>query len=202
MTNPVRLLVAVLATLGVAVAAAPPASAHEGPGILTFETDTPSGTSHRMVVRLVWENDGHPAARETTITATPVGPDAVALTPVAMTPVDDDGRFEATVDLARPGAWTVRVTAINPSGTIEVPVDVAAPATTTTAPATTTTEQPATTDPAEEPVDVQETAAQAGDDGGLGAGVIVAGVVALLAVVAAGVFVVRSRRHPTDAGAD
>jgi hypothetical protein len=211
MNTPIRslrtlVLLGVAFGLAVVLGAASPATAHEGPGILTMETDTPTGTSHRYVVRLVWENDGHPAARATTITATPVAPGGAAQTPVTMTAVDDDGRFEGTVDLVEPGRWTVRITSINPVSTMEVPVDVAPPATTTTtAPTTTTADPPPTTDTdtdADEPVDTEDAASRTDDDGGgLGAGAVAAGVLVALALVAAAFFV-RSKLRPTATTTD
>lgn len=203
-----RAVVSAVAVFGVALAAvlglgpASPAGAHEGPGILTLESDTPTGTSHRYLVRLVWENDGHPAARATTITATPVTPAGAAQTPVAMTAVDDDGRFEATLDLVEPGSWKVRITSINPVATMEVPVDVAPPATTTTtAPATTTTGTPATTDD-DQAVDTDQTAARDDDDSsGMGAGVIALVVLVVVALLASA-YVFRSKMRPGSGPTD
>lgn len=209
MTHPLRRLTAALALAlvgGIALLgslAASPAGAHEGPGILVMESDTPTGTSHRYVVRLTWENDGHPAARTTTINLTPTGPDGAARTPVPMTAVDDDGRFEATVDMAQPGAWKVRFTALNPSANVEVDVAVAPP-TTTTAPASTTTEAPSTTAPEADEVDAEEAVASQDDPGSdtsSGGGPIVIGVLVVVAVAASAALAVayRSKKTaPTD----
>lgn len=210
MTHPFRRLTAALALAlvgGVALLgwlAATPAGAHEGPGILVMESDTPTGTSHRYVVRLTWENDGHPAARTTTINLTPTGPDGAAQTPVPMTAVDDDGRFEATVDMAQPGAWKVRFTALNPSANVEVDVAVAPP-TTTTAPTTTApTEPPATTEPEVDDVDAEEASStqdDPGSDSSSGGGPIVVGVLVIVAVAAGGALAIayRSKKTtPTD----
>jgi hypothetical protein len=211
MTRPLRRLAAAL-TVALAGAitllglmagpGAGPAGAHEGPGILVMESDTPTGTSHRYVIRLTWENDGHPAARATTVNLTPTAPDGAAQTPVPMTPVDDDGRFEATVDLAQPGGWKVRFTALNPSANVEVDVDVAPP-TTTTAP-TTTTEPPVITEP-ESGVDTEEASAtqdDPGSDSTSGGGPIVIGVLIVVAVAAGAALAVayRSKKNtdPTD----
>ena len=207
MTRPARRLLVALATALVALTAlAGPAGAHEGPGILEMESDTPTGTSHRYVIRLTWENDGHPAARTTTITLTPIAPGGAAQTPVPMTAVDDDGRFEASVDLAQPGAWKVRFTALNPSANVEVDVTVAPPTTTTTAPATTTTEAPAETTGPDESVDAQETSAtdDPGSDNTSGGGPLIIGVLAVVAVAAGGTLAIfyRSKRGDDDATPD
>lgn len=113
---------------------ASPAAAHEGSGTITVEeADPATDTAVRYVVRLTWNNDGHPAAADlTTITAVPVGADGTALTPVTLEPVDDDGRFEGTIDFPGPATWTVRFTSIAPPATLEVPQEIAPPATTTT----------------------------------------------------------------------
>jgi hypothetical protein len=200
MTRPTGRLVAAvsLALAGAAALAGPaagPAGAHEGPGILVMESDTPTGTSHRYVIRLTWENDGHPAARTTTLTLTPLAPGGAAQTPVPMTPVDDDGRFEATVDLAQPGSWKVRFTALNPSANVEVDVPVAPPTTTSSTSSTSTTTGPGDDegiDDAEEAADTDDP----GSDSGSGGGPIVVGVLAVVAAAAGGALAVayRSRR--------
>jgi hypothetical protein len=195
-------LAALVAGFGL-LAGAAPAGAHEGPGILVVESDTPTGTSHHFVIRLTWENDGHPAARTTTITLTPTGPDGTAGTPIPMTAVDDDGRFEATADLAQPGSWKVRFTALNPSANVEQAVEVAPPATTATteAPATTTTEAD---EPDEEAPDTEATASTSDDDGG-GSGALLAVaavVVALLVLGGTALVVARSRRATPGTGAE
>ncbi|HEY8543928.1 MAG TPA: hypothetical protein VIL36_02730 [Acidimicrobiales bacterium] len=213
MTRPHRRLAAALALVlagAAAVLGAPvPAAAHDGPGILTMESDTPTGTSHHFVIRLVWENDGHPAARDTTVTLTPTAPSGTAGTPVPMTPVDDDGRFEATVDLAEPGNWKVRFTSLRPESNVEVDVQVTPPATTTTAPATTTTTVAPDTEPDDaDEVDAEEASStdDPGSDSDSGGGVLLVAVLVVVALAAAGALAVvyRSRRGTTagDPGDD
>lgn len=213
MTRPLRRLAAAL-TVALAGAitllglmaglGASPAGAHEGPGILVMESDTPTGTSHRYVIRLTWENDGHPAARTTTVNLTPTAPDGAARTPVPMTAVDDDGRFEATVDLAQPGAWKVRFTALNPSANVVIDVDVAPPTTTTAPTTTTTTEPPTTTEPEADADDLDTEEASAtqddpGSDSTSGGGPIVIGVLVVVAVAAGAALAIayRSKKGPT-----
>ena len=125
------LLISALAVLS----SAAPAGAHGGNGTFTIESSTPDATGVRFVVRLVWDNDGHPAA-DATVTAVAIGQDVVA-TPVPMT-FTDDGRYTATVPPPDASTWTVRFTAINPTGTGEAPgSEVLAQAPPTTAAETT-----------------------------------------------------------------
>ena len=76
-------------------------------------------------MRVTWANDGHPAA-DATVTATAVAPDGTQLTPVAAGPADDDGRYAGAVEYPAPGTWTVRITSIDPTGTIEQAEEVTA----------------------------------------------------------------------------
>lgn len=191
MTKSVQLLCACMLTLLAAVVFCPPAGAHEGGGTITVETTEPAPDgSVRYVARLIWNNDNHPAAAaDTTLTATLVNADDLALTPVTLTPVDDDGRFETTVEFPDPGVWTVRFTAISPEATLEIEQDIAAPPTTTTtteaAETTTTIDTAATTAPE----------ADDQDEGGTSAGVVVFGV-ALLVILGAAIYIgTRARRH-------
>ena len=178
---------------------ASPAAAHEGGGTLTVESaeSTDSG-SVRYVVRLIWNNDGHPAAAaDTTMTAVPVGADGTAQTPVTLDPVDDDGRFAATVEFSSPGAWTVRFTAITPEATLEVPQQIDPPPTTTStaAPSTTSSEAGVPTTATDAPEDE-------GEDGEASkAGTIV--FVAVMLVLAAGAIALgRRQRQRRQAGTE
>lgn len=180
---------------------ASPAAAHEGGGTLTVESaeSTDSG-SVRYVVRLIWNNDGHPAAAaDTTMTAVPVGADGTAQTPVTLDPVDDDGRFAATVEFSSPGAWTVRFTAITPEATLEVPQQIDPPPTTTStaAPSTTSSEAGVSTTATDAPEDEDED-----EDGEASkAGTIV--FVAVMLVLAAGAVALgRRQRQRRQARAD
>jgi hypothetical protein len=114
----------VIACAGIALAASglllgPPAGAQEGRGIITLEATHPAGTSVHFIVRVTWENDGHPAA-DAVVTATAVSSDGTQLTPVTLAPADDDGRYANAIDFGSPGSWTVRFASIDPTGTAEV----------------------------------------------------------------------------------
>jgi hypothetical protein len=129
-----------LATAGAALVAAlalvagpfsTPAGAHDGKAIVTMEASHPAGTGVHFIVRVTWENDGHPAAGAT-VTAVPVGADGTPLTPVPLAPADSDGRYAGVVEFPEPGEWTVRFTSVKPTGTAEATATVAPPTTTTT----------------------------------------------------------------------
>jgi hypothetical protein len=140
-------------------------------------------------VRLTWSNDGH-AALDSTVTATPVRGDGTTATPVPLTPLDEDGRYEATVAFADPGSWTVRITAVSPIATLEVPTEVSAPI------ATVTTVAPSATDATSTTTELDETPAAAASDSEDGDGpplaLILVGIVVVAAITA--VVVVRARR--------
>ncbi len=157
---PVRLLAALAASalalaLGlVAGLGAAPAGAHEGDAVITIEAVHPAGMSIHYIVRVTWENDGHPAA-DATVTATGVAADGTQLTPVALAPADADGRYAGAVEYPAPGSWTVRVTSIDPTGTAEQAQEVTVPP---------------TTEPAEGGTDVTTGPAEGGSEGGSEAG--------------------------------
>jgi hypothetical protein len=138
--RPVRLLATLAGLLGVAALAlgvpAGPAGAHDGDAVIAVEAVHPAGQSIHYIVRVTWADDGHPAV-DATVTATGVAPDGTLLTPVPLAPADADGRYSGAVEYPAPGAWTVRITAIDPTGTIEQAQEVTATAT-TAAPGVTT----------------------------------------------------------------
>jgi hypothetical protein len=105
---------------------APSAGAHEGDAVLTVEATHPAGLSVHYIVRVTWADDGHPAA-DATVTATGVAADGSQLTPVSLTPADEDGRYAGVVEYPEAGSWTVRITAIDPTGTVEQAQEVTAP---------------------------------------------------------------------------
>jgi hypothetical protein len=114
----------VIACAGIALAAAglllgPAAEAQEGRGIITLEAAHPAGTSVHFIVRVTGENDGRPAT-DAVVTATAVDSDGTQLTPVALAPADNDGRYANAIDFGSPGTWTVRFASVNPTGTAEV----------------------------------------------------------------------------------
>jgi hypothetical protein len=167
------LLVAVLLALGLA---ASPAGAHDGDAVIAIEAVHPAGQSMHYIVRVTWANDGH-AATDATVTATGIAADGSQLTPVPLAPADSDGRYAGVIDYPAPGAWTVRITAIDPTGTIEQPQEVVATATTqppnvTTgevdeggfAPADDGTGASAEDDGTDDATDTQATAPDAGGD--------------------------------------
>jgi hypothetical protein len=113
----IAVTVAALAAAGLLFG--PPAGAHDGEGMITLEAAHPAGTSVHFIVRVTWENDGHPAT-DSFVTATARGSDGTQLTPVTLAPIDDDGRYANAIDFGSPGSWTVRFTSTDPTAAAEV----------------------------------------------------------------------------------
>jgi hypothetical protein len=133
-------IAALLLVLVAGVAGIRPASAHEGEGILTLESQqvAPDGSASYQV-RLTWENDGH-AAIDSTVTATPIAPDGTQGVPVIMDAVDQDGRYAGNLTFPDSGTWTIRFTAVTPAATSEVVEEVAIAPSTSDSTDTTTAE--------------------------------------------------------------
>jgi hypothetical protein len=119
--------VAALAAAGLLLG--PPAGAQQGEGIINLEAAHPAGTSVHFIVRVTWENDGHPAT-DSVVTATARGRDGTELTPVTLAPIDDEGRYAGAIDFGSPGTWMVRFTSSDPTATAEVTATVEAAAAT------------------------------------------------------------------------
>jgi hypothetical protein len=119
--------VAALAAAGLLLG--PPAGAQQGEGIINLEAAHPAGTSVHFIVRVTWENDGHPAT-DSVVTATARGSDGTELTPVTLAPIDDEGRYANAIDFGSPGRWMVRFTSSDPTATAEVTATVEAAAAT------------------------------------------------------------------------
>ena len=210
-SRPPRLLAALLGLAAAAAlalgAAAGPAAAHEGDAVVVIESVHPAGQSIHYIVRVTWENDGHPAA-DATVTATAVAPDGSQLTPVALAPADTDGRYAGAIEYPAPGTWTVRVTSIDPTGTVEQPQEVTATVPTAGPDVTTGSGDAGGFAPEEDGTgasdaaapgsdDGQQAAADTGDDDGMPVAVIAvaAAVVVLGAATALGI-VRRVRANP------
>ncbi|HET6952896.1 MAG TPA: FixH family protein [Acidimicrobiales bacterium] len=217
MTLRLRLAAGVLAAVALlTVGAAAPATAHEGDGVVTIEEVHPAGASVHYIVRVTWENDGHPAA-DATVTATVVMPDGETLTPVVLAPADDDGRYAGAVEYPGAGSYTIRITSIDPTGTAEqtedvsaspstVPPDVTAPgseATTATAPEAGTGFAPADDGTGDETAgETGDDAAAPADDGddGMPVWLIALAAVVVIGGAVAAVGVVRRYRGPGTGG--
>ncbi len=195
MKHIVRILAGIAVTTAVWLVAAGPAAAHDGEGILAVETTAPSEGGLTYVVRLTWANDGHPAI-DSTVTATAINPDGVTQTPVPLTPIDEDGRYQVTLPYAAPeGTWTVRLTSIQPTATLEL-VDQTAPAvpsTTTPTTAATTTDVAPSTD-SDSPGRSEQAAGESevGDPGAGGS--VVFAVVMIVVVLCAAAVALRARQ--------
>jgi hypothetical protein len=123
----IAVAVAALAAAGLLLG--PPAGAQQGEGMISLEAAHPAGTSVHFIVRVTWENDGHPAT-DSVVTATARGSDGTELTPVTLAPIDDEGRYANAIDFESPGTWMVRFTSSDPTATAEVTATVEAAAAT------------------------------------------------------------------------
>jgi hypothetical protein len=225
--HPIRRVGAALAAVTVVVAlalaaivgpGAAPAGAHDGDAVVTLEATHPAGLSIHYIVRVTWANDGHPVT-DGNITGTAVGADGTQLTPVPFTPIDQDGRYEGVVSYPAAGAWTVRITSVEPTGKLEQAEDVTAPAPTEpqeVTPEVTTGEEGGFapgddgTGDSGELGEEATTAADAGDEGdaggsdsGMSTALIVGAAVVALVGAATAVNMIRRRRGvpPGDDGA-
>jgi hypothetical protein len=117
------MIAAVVAALAAAGLLAPPAGAQQGEGIINLEAAHPAGTSVHFIVRVTWEDDGHPAT-DSVVTATARDSDGTELTPVTLAPIDDEGRYANAIDFGSPGTWMVRFASSEPTATSEVTATV------------------------------------------------------------------------------
>lgn len=187
-----RALLAAMLFVGLALAwSAGPAAAHDGKGLITVENEAIDGTTADITVRVTWSSDGHPAL-DATVTAVVVASDGSSGTPVALSPLDDDGRYRGTVELPGSGRWTVRFTSIDPTGTIEASMAAATPETvpgsSTAPPSPTEATSPTTADEAAASEQGPSSSGGTGDDG---RGVLVASGIAAVAIVVVGSLVFR-----------
>jgi hypothetical protein len=126
-SRPVGLVAALALALALVVGLLPglgaPAGAHDGDAVIVVESTHPAGLQVHYIVRVTWADDGHPA-EDATVTATAVAADGTQVTPVTLAPADSDGRYSGALEYPSEGAWTLRVTSIEPTGKIEQPQTV------------------------------------------------------------------------------
>ena len=193
------------------VAGGPPAGAHEGDAVIELEAAHPAGSSVHFIVRVTWEDDGHPAT-DATVTATAVSLAGDQLTPVALPAEDDDGRYSGPVEFPSAGVWTVRFTSIDPTGTLEQIQEVGvSPSTVPTTAAdgesevTVGTEADTGFAPEEDGTGSSgedgEAAAADGDDGGLPVWLIVLAAVVVVGGAVAALGTIRRHRGGPGPGA-
>jgi len=203
-----------LVALAALVASASAANAHGDDGSLEIvgaDPREPMAVDYR--VRLVYLDDGHPAA-DATVTVVAEGPDGATVAPVPLDAAGEEGVYAGVVHFPAPGAWTVRLTSLSPEASLERS-ETLAPATTatppTTGPPTTgppTTGPPTTAPPSTAPFTaapsttpttaIDGTAAGDQDDGGGGmnAAALAGAGVAVVALGGIGVAWMRHRRPP------
>jgi hypothetical protein len=201
-------------TLGVVPGlAGAPAGAHDGDAVIEVEVH-PAGLQIHYIAHVTWADDGHPADGAT-VTATAIGADGTQLTPVTLAQADSDGRYAGVLEYPSAGSWTVRITSIDPNGTLEQAQEVTPPPT-TTAPANEVTTSPdeATGDDAtsesedfapaddgtgdsDEAADADDAAAEPGDDsddGGMPLLLVLAAAALVIGGAVAAVTVMRRKR--------
>ena len=117
---------------------APIAAAHGGP--IEFEVVAPDvevpptvGSPAPMEVAISYVEDGDPID-DGTVSAVAVGPSGERLDPLPMATTGTPGHFAATMVFTAAGPWTVRFSSVEPDGSFEVVVTVAAPAANQVAP--------------------------------------------------------------------
>ena len=204
---PVRglLLAALALATATVLSAAAAAAAPAGDADITVTQAHPLQGSTHFFVSLAGP-DGEPVA-DSSMTATPIGPDGVERPAMAMEE-SSDGEFQGAVPMPEPGTWTVRFTTTDPAASTEAtqvvegastpqaPTSAAVPATPVPAPTTEGT-TPATT---AEPDTTEVAAPTASDDSddGLGMGLlVVGGLMVLAAVIGAGIALTRKPK-PSD----
>jgi len=113
--------VTALAVLSVSSAAAHEREEnHEGYGVIAVEGRHPvSPGAINYVVRVTWSADQH-AASDAGVTATAISPLGVQSAPIALQPIDLDGRYGGTVVFPSGGAWTVRLASATPAGSVDI----------------------------------------------------------------------------------
>lgn len=154
--RPIRVCVAAgvaFAMLGSWFGAAP-AGAHDGTAEIEVDAAHPSTESVHFIVKVTWEDDGHPAA-EATVTARATSPSGEDGDPVTLEPQgnpEEDGLYQGSVDMSEPGDWTVLFSSLDPDGDLEHTETIAAEE----EPAVTTTEVPEESEESEEPAEEPE----------------------------------------------
>lgn len=202
MRRSVRLVIA--ATIALTVGVVPsPAAAHDDAGQIAL-VGTGIGVEAMtgdFVVDVSFQNDGHgaPAATVTLVAEDGAGN---RIGPVAMSATQPDGRYAGSLTFPAPGAWTVRVTSLSPSASLEVPFVVMAPPTSTTsAPATSAPTPPggSTTSGVGQPA--TEDAATTSDSTSGGSGLLLVVIGVLVVALLGGGFAAWKARTDSSNGA-
>jgi hypothetical protein len=207
------LIAATGASVAVLIVGTGTAGAHGDEGEMTLTRFVQVGpVTVEVEVGIVYGGDGH-LAEDAAVSATLAGPDGATVGPVELIRTGETtSLYAATVDVTAVGEWSVAVTSTDPTGTTSGTVTVIEGfAPTTSAPESpATTESPGTVAPApvdaaDDPDTTEGTAATRGDIGG-GDGfpprAVVAGSLALFALVIGGGVLVAWRRERAEAAAD
>jgi hypothetical protein len=191
-----RVLLAVPAALLLTLLLATPAGAHGAAGKMTvLRAEQKAPTTAEIEVGLLYANDSE-VAEEATVTVTAISPTGGIAGPVTAVRESSSSRYLATVELTALGTWSFTVNAANPAAQVTGSVEMAPPATTTTA-APVTTAVPVTTAAPAPVINPAPAPPAEPDSGGLSGGAL-AGVIVALVVV--GVLALGARARSRGAG--
>lgn len=96
-----------------------PALAHDDEGVLEVVAVADDGAGHRAYeVTLHYGSDGHPAT-DAIVTVAGDGPDGEVLSPVTLGPADPPGTYHGRVEFPVTGAWTVRISSLQPTAQLD-----------------------------------------------------------------------------------
>src|SRR5690606_30253490 len=119
------------------------------------------------------------------------------LTPVTLAPVDDDGRYQGTIQFPDAGTWTVRFTSIDPTGTAEHTQEITAATATSETTTTTTDDAPGAAAP-DDGGDAAVADTDGGGDDGMPLWIIGLAAVVAIGGAASAVGVIRRQRRPAS----
>ena len=164
------------------------AAAHDDEGVLTVDVAEPAGDlTVDFQVNLIYSGDREPV-EDASLTAVAEGPAGTA-GPFTLDATEEPGRYATTITFPAAGDWVVRFTSITPGATVEHPLTVAGPATTTTV-------TPPTTAESAEPTSTLEVEPVLEDDrSDSSAGTIAAALVVATVIVLGGALYFRRARR-------
>lgn len=95
------------------------AGAHQDEGVIKVLAVALDDTGHGdYEVTLHYGSDGRPAI-DATVTVAGDGPDGMVLSPVTLGPADTPGTYRGRVEFPAAGAWTVRISSVEPAAQLD-----------------------------------------------------------------------------------
>lgn len=96
-----------------------PALAHDDEGVLKVVAVVDDSAGYRAYeVTLHYGSDGHPAI-DATVTVAGDGPDGEVLSPVTLGPADPPGTYRGRVEFPVTGAWSLRISSLQPTAQLD-----------------------------------------------------------------------------------